>query len=65
MARPTKKPELRMDKNLIISVTVEQRDLINKGAEAAGFAMAAWARPILIQAAKRELAKINVKSSDT
>jgi hypothetical protein len=57
MARPPKKPELRMDRNLMIPVTAEQREAVNTGAAAAGQDMATWARPILLAAAKRELAK--------
>jgi hypothetical protein len=57
MARPLKKPELRMDRNLMIPVTVAQRDLVNQGAAAVGKDMAGWARPILLKAAKREIAK--------
>ena len=57
MARPLKKPELRMDRNLMIPVTAEQRAIVNDGAAAAGQDMATWARPILLAAAKRELAK--------
>jgi uncharacterized protein (DUF1778 family) len=64
MARPLKKPELRMDKNLMISVTVAQRDLVNQGAAAAGKDMATWARPILVEAAKREIAKSKGRKSD-
>jgi len=57
MARPLKKPELRMDRNLMVPVTEAQRELVNTGAAAAGQDMATWARPILLAAAKRELAK--------
>jgi hypothetical protein len=65
MARPLKKPELRMDRNLMIPVTMVQRDLVNQGAAAAGQDMAAWARPILLVAAKRELAKHKDENADT
>jgi len=57
MARPPKKPEMRMDRDLRIPVTVQQRDEVNGAAELAGQDMAAWARAILLQAAKRESAK--------
>jgi hypothetical protein len=46
-----------MDKDLRIPVTIHQRDTVNAAAEAAGQDMATWARPILLEAAKRELAK--------
>ena len=57
MARPLKKPELRMDRNLMIPVTAAQRDVVNQGATAAGKDMATWARPILLAAAKKEIAQ--------
>ena len=53
MARPPKKPELRMDKNLVIPVTADQRTAVKCAAESAGKDMAAWAREILLKAAKR------------
>jgi hypothetical protein len=43
-----------MDKDLRIPVTAEQRDQVNHAAEAAGKDMAAWAREILLKAAKRQ-----------
>jgi hypothetical protein len=54
MARPPKKPELRMDKNLVIPVTAEQRATVNQAAEAAGKDMAAWARELLLKAAAKQ-----------
>jgi len=65
MARPVKKPELRMDRNLMIPVTATQRELVNSGASAAGKDMATWARPILLAAAKRELVKHSDTKADT
>lgn len=57
MARPPKKPEQRMDVDLRIPVTAAQKDLVQQAAMAAGMDMASWARPILHEAAKREIAK--------
>lgn len=57
MARPLKNPSLRMNKDLRIPVTAEQRDMVNRAAEVAESDMAAWARPILLAAANRELTK--------
>jgi len=57
MARPPKKPELRMDKDLRIPVTAEQRETVNEAARASGFDMAAWARNILLRAAKQGIKK--------
>jgi hypothetical protein len=44
-----------MDKDLRIPVTAEQRETVHRAAQAAGLDMAAWARPILLEAAKRQL----------
>ena len=57
MARPPKNPATRKDKDLRIPVTGRQRELVSQGAAAAGLDMATWARPILLEAAKREVAK--------
>ena len=65
MARPPKKAELRMDRNLVIPVTAMQRELVNQGAAAAGQDMATWARPILLNAAKREIAKSKERMTDS
>jgi len=54
MARPPKKPELRMDRDLRIPVTEDQRALVVRAAETAGKDMAAWAREVLLKAAKRK-----------
>jgi hypothetical protein len=43
-----------MDKNLVIPVTADQRATVNHAAETAGKDMAAWAREILLKAAKRQ-----------
>ena len=64
MARPFKKAELLKDRNLMIPVTVAQRELVNQGAVAAEKDMATWARPILLEAAKREIAKSKGKKAD-
>jgi hypothetical protein len=56
MARPPKKPELRMDKDLRIPVTIDQHRTVSRAAEAAGKDMAAWAREVLLKAAARQLA---------
>jgi hypothetical protein len=55
MARPPKNPDLRMDKDLRIPVTAEQRETVNRAAQAAGQDMAAWARSLLLTAARRQL----------
>jgi hypothetical protein len=62
MARPKKSPEDRKGKDLRIPVTESERLTVNQGAAAAGMDMATWARPILLQAARKELAKQIQKS---
>jgi uncharacterized protein (DUF1778 family) len=57
MARPKKDPSLRMDVDLRIPVTPEQKTLIAEAAAADQSDMAAWVRPILLGAAQRKLAK--------
>jgi len=61
MARPPKKPGLRMDADLRIPVSTDQKALIQRGAVAAGQDMATWARPILLEAAERQIAKQSVE----
>ncbi len=46
-----------MDTDLRIPVSESQKALIQRGAVAAGLDMATWARPILLEAATREIAK--------
>jgi hypothetical protein len=53
-----------MDRNLTIPVTAAAREIVNEGAVAAGMAMATWARPILLKAAKREIAKSKSARAD-
>ena len=57
MARPKKEERLLLTIPLRIMLTAEQRELIERAASASGSDMTAWARPILLAAAKRELAK--------
>jgi uncharacterized protein (DUF1778 family) len=57
MTRPTKEPKARMDSPLMVMVTAEQKALIQQAAITAGSEMSAWIRPILLNAAKREIAK--------
>jgi len=57
MARPPKDPALRMDQDLRIPVTAEQKRLIAQAAAADKSDMTAWIRPILLGAAQAKLAK--------
>jgi uncharacterized protein (DUF1778 family) len=52
MARPKKNPDSLLDAELRIRVTAEQHRLIMKAVELEQSDMSAWARLILIKAAK-------------
>jgi hypothetical protein len=52
MARPPKDPRLRMDTDLRIPVTSEQKKFITDAASDEPNGFAAWARNVLLQAAK-------------
>jgi len=56
MARPRKDGRLRMDTDLRIPLTSEQKALIDKATENEPEGKAAWARAILLGAAERKLA---------
>lgn len=56
MGRPPKKKSLLMNVPLRIMLTAEQKELIVKAADGIGVDMAAWARPILLEAAKKSVA---------
>lgn len=58
MARPNKEERLLLTIPLRIMLTAEQRELIESAASASGSDMTAWARPILLAAARRELGKV-------
>ena len=55
MARPKKEERLLLTIPLRIMLTAEQRELIERAASASGSDMTAWARPILLTAARRDL----------
>jgi hypothetical protein len=57
MARPFKKPEDRKNVDLRIPVTAEQKRLIMDAVALDDVDMAAWARTILLTAARRRLDK--------
>lgn len=54
--RPKKEAEERKGVDLRIPVTVEQKEQVAQAARLLGVDMAAWARPLLLQAAKDVLA---------
>jgi hypothetical protein len=52
MARPPKDPALRMDVDLRIPMTADQKRIVTKAARTVQMDLAAWARPILLRAAR-------------
>ena len=57
MARPRKAGKLRMDTDLRIPVTSEQKKLITDATSDEPEGMAAWARTVLLEAARRKVAR--------
>jgi hypothetical protein len=57
MARPKKDPSERKTTILRIPVTEDQKNLIMDAVSMNQIDMAAWARPILLRAAKQEISK--------
>jgi hypothetical protein len=53
MARPRKDKADRKDHDLRIPLTADQKELIGEVARSEGVDMATWARPILLEAARR------------
>jgi hypothetical protein len=64
MARPPKTGRLRLDKDLRIPVTSEQKALIVEAAAGEPEGMAAWARTVLLRAARDRIARAKVKKPE-
>jgi hypothetical protein len=62
MGRPRKYGDLPMDTDIKIPVTSEQRELIEQATADEPGGMAAWARALLLAAARGKLAKDSEKS---
>lgn len=62
MARPRKHGHLRMDTDLRIPLTAEQKSLIDEATADEPEGKAAWARALLLDAAKRKIAKIKTSA---
>jgi hypothetical protein len=58
MARPKKDPSLRMDTDVRIPLTAEQKAMLAEATADDPAGMAAWARQILLEAARRRLGKL-------
>lgn len=61
MGRPKKDPDLLQNIPLRVMLTADQRALIEEAAKAEGMDMTAWARPILVAAARAKLAEAGPK----
>lgn len=57
MARPPKDKRMLMNVPLRIMLTAEQKAMIEEAARLDQSEVAAWARPLLLQAAQQRLAK--------
>ncbi len=64
MGRPAKKPEDRKTYQLHIPLTEAQHTLIRQAVELSGKDKAEWARTILLELAKREIAKAKPKGAN-
>jgi hypothetical protein len=53
--RPPKDKALLLSESMRITLTVDQKELIERAARSEGLDMAAWARPILLRAARAGL----------
>jgi hypothetical protein len=63
MARPKKDPAMRMDTDLRIPLTNEQKALIDEAVATDPEGKASWARAILLRAAKSQLARAKDKKA--
>jgi len=57
MARPKKDPAQRKNYHLRVPITDAQHELIEEAAKLGGQDKAAWARSVLLEAAKRKIAR--------
>jgi len=63
MARPVKEPHLRMNIDLRIPVTAEQKEKLMAAVADNPNGFAAWAREVLLRAAEKRVAKPKDKGS--
>ena len=63
MPRPRKAGRLRMDTDLRIPLTSEQKELIDEATRDEPEGKAAWARAILLAAAKKRIEKANASKT--
>ena len=55
--RPPKDPRLRMDTDIRIPVTLEQKEIISQATSDEPGGLAAWARAVLLDAARKKISK--------
>jgi uncharacterized protein (DUF1778 family) len=55
MGRPTKKDSLRMDKDIRVPVTADQKKIIEKATSNEPAGMAAWVRQVVLKAAEEKI----------
>jgi hypothetical protein len=55
MARPIKKASLRMNKDIRVPVTAEQKKIIEKAVANEPAGMAAWVREVVLKAAEEKI----------
>jgi hypothetical protein len=65
MARPIKKASLRMDKDIRVPVTAEQKKLIEKAVADEPAGMAAWVREVVLRAAEEKNRAAQAKAQFT
>jgi len=63
MARPRKEGHLRMDRDIRIPVTSEQKALLTEATADEPEGLAAWVRAVVLDAAKRKVARGRDNSS--
>jgi uncharacterized protein (DUF1778 family) len=65
MARPPKRPEDRKAYHLRVPLAADQRALIEDAAKLAGEDKAAWARAVLLEAARKGIGNRKSAEADT
>ena len=64
MPRPRKDGRLRMDTDMRIPLTSEQKALIDEATDDEPDGKAAWARALMLDAARRKIAKRKTREAD-
>jgi hypothetical protein len=64
MARPPKNGVMRMDRDIRIPITGEQKALIVQATSDEPEGMAAWARAVLIREARKKIARLSDRKTN-